>query len=420
MADRKKILIIDDSAFMRRVISDIINEDDRCTVVGVAADGKEGLEKIRKLEPDVITLDVQMPVMDGLTMLKELMKERFIPVILLSALAKEDAEVTLKALELGAVDFVLKPQNIFKVNTEQMKEEIIQKIIMAASLSAKSELFKSEKNRISKPLYATKETGTEIVSSKGIGENKEKSVSIQRKDLETNILGSKFTGKKTEKTSTNKNIKKEKVFMQSKESVLNKKMPVVSANKIIALGISTGGPKALQDVVPYIPENIQAGMVIVQHMPAGFTKSLADRLNSLSKVYVKEAEDGEIIKSGCVYVAPGDYHLKIDARGREYIIKLSSEPPIGGHRPSVNVMMNSLSKTNIKNVVAVIMTGMGNDGCEGMTTLKRNNSALTIAQDEASSVVYGMPKAVAEAGIVDKVVPLNEIAREITKMIEGC
>lgn len=365
MTKPKKILIIDDSALMRRVLSDIINNDDRCTVVGVASNGKEGLEKIELLDPDVITLDVEMPIMNGLTMLEILMKNKFKPVVLLSSLAKDGAETTLKALDLGAVDFVCKPQNIFKISTSELKDDIINKIIIA------SEITRPIKN----------------------------STDFQ-------------------KTQAYKPVTS--MFVAPKGTIVNKVAPSLTMKKIIALGVSTGGPKALQEVIPYIPGNIAAGIVIVQHMPAGFTKSLADRLNSISEISVKEAENGDIIKAGWAYIAPGNFHVIIETSARNLCIKLSSEPPVGGHRPSVNVMMNSLSKTNNKNIIGVIMTGMGNDGCDGISNLKKFNNAITIAQNEATCVVYGMPKSVVEAGLADKVVPLNEIAKEITRIVEGC
>ncbi len=366
MINRKKILIIDDSAFMRRILSDIINGDDRCIVVGVANNGKEGLEKIEELDPDVITLDIEMPIMNGLMMLEILMKNKFKPVILLSSLASEGADVTLKALDLGAVDFICKPQNIFTINKNEIKNDIINKVIIASE--------------ITRPIKSINTTPT-------ISTNK-----IQ-------ILNSNILKDLTIKSNS------------SNSGVLK---------KIIAIGVSTGGPKALQEVIPFLPANIDAGVVIVQHMPAGFTKSLAERLNSMSDINVKEAENGDIIKPGWAYIAPGNFHTTIEKVIQNFCIKLSSEPPIGGHRPSVNVMMNSLSKTNTKNIIAVIMTGMGSDGCNGISNLKQNNNAIVIAQNEPSCVVYGMPKVVIDAGLSDKIVPLNEIAKEIIRIVDSC
>lgn len=189
---------------------------------------------------------------------------------------------------------------------------------------------------------------------------------------------------------------------------------------IIAIGTSTGGPRALQEILPYIPKSLPASYIIVQHMPPGFTKSLAERLNNLSDIMVKEAVDRDILHPGVAYIAPGDYHILIEKiPGKNmYWIRLSSSPSVSGHRPSVNVMFNSISETNLNNVVGVIMTGMGNDGCEGMKNLKLKNKAYIIAQDEKSCVVYGMPKAVIEAGVADVVVPLEQIAKEIIKVVE--
>lgn len=187
---------------------------------------------------------------------------------------------------------------------------------------------------------------------------------------------------------------------------------------IVAIGTSTGGPKALQDVLPLMPGDVPAAFLIVQHMPPGFTKSLAERLDSMSELVVKEAEDGETIKPGHAYIAPGDYHMLISRQGEDsLIIKLSHDPPVGGHRPSVDVMFSSLADTRFKNVIGVIMTGMGKDGSEGVKKLKHNNKGYVMVQDEKSCVVYGMPKAAIQTGVVDAVVPLKEIAKEIRRIL---
>lgn len=188
---------------------------------------------------------------------------------------------------------------------------------------------------------------------------------------------------------------------------------------IVAIGISTGGPKALQQIMPLFPANFPAALLIVQHMPPGFTRSLAERLDNSSRIRVKEAEDGEAIKAGYAYIAPGSFHmLAVKACNNRYRIKLSEDPPLAGHRPSVNAMMASLSKTDFDNIIGVIMTGMGSDGSDGICKLKLNNNAYIISQDENTSVVYGMPKAAVKTGMVDKVVPLTEIAQEIMKIVE--
>lgn len=342
-----KVLVVDDSAFMRKVICDILEGSCEIRVIGTARNGVEALDKVKSLNPDVMTLDIEMPVMDGLACMKELSKISRIPVIVVSSLTQKSAKSTIEALEYGAVDFITKPSNLFEMAGKIKAQELIDKVKMT------------------------------------------KNITIHNKQIE-------FDMQKLQKSGIVKsnNIK-----------------------KIVAIGTSTGGPKSLQEVIPKIAGNIPAAFLVVQHMPPGFTKSLAERLNSMSELTVKEAEDGEIIRAGYVYIAPGDFHMLVNNIDNQLRIKLSSIPPVGGHRPSVDVMMNSLSDTNIENIIAVIMTGMGNDGSEGITNIKRYNNGFVIAQDEKTSVVYGMPKAAVKTGVVDFVVPLHEIASQIMKIV---
>lgn len=352
----KKVCVIDDSAFMRRVISDIINSDERLEVVATANNGKEGLKVINDLKPDVVTLDIQMPVMNGLEMLKVLQENHNIPVIMLSTLVKEGAKETMEALELGAFDFIKKPDNIFKINSDEIKEQLIDKLI--AATEARRRNVRKFKPSLSKS----------------------------------------FRTDKSPATSATKQVKKPQ-----------------DVKNLVALGTSTGGPRALQYVLPYLPENMNAGMVVVQHMPPGFTKSLSDRLNQLSKIMVKEAEDGDVITNGSAFIAPGDRHLEVVERNNALMIKLTDEPPAGGHKPAVDVMMNSVAKIKSKKLTGVIMTGMGADGAKGMAEVKDQNKMHIIAQDEESCVVYGMPKSVVERGLADEVVTLETIADSIIK-----
>lgn len=349
-----RVLVVDDSAFMRKVVSDILSSDKEITVIDTAKNGSEAIEKAVSLKPDVITLDIEMPVMDGLSCLKQLLKSDNIPVIMLSSLTKEGADATMQALDDGAIDFITKPTNIFTMSGDDKRRELIEKVKIAKSARQKSTV---------KTIKAL-------------------SPSIQTKPRLDVTKSSKI-------------------------------------KKIIALGTSTGGPKALQDVIPLIPGDIPAAMLVVQHMPPGFTKSLAERLNSISEVSVKEAEDMETVKPGYVYIAPGDYHMLVERYGDfdDLRIRLSNNPPVGGHRPAVNVMMESLSNTGLTNVIGVIMTGMGGDGSEGIKKLKNINKGYIIAQDEKSCVVYGMPKVAVQTGAVDVVVPLKEIAGEIIKNV---
>lgn len=348
MSKKKKVLVIDDSAFMRRVISDIINSDFRCEVIGVASNGKEGLQSAIELEPDVITLDVQMPVMTGLEMLKELKKVKPIPVVMLSTLMKEGAKETIEALENGAYDFIKKPDNILGMRAEDIGQELISKILLAAENGKKSFTINQARPKLVHKSYA-----------------KAKSSSL------TNL---------------------------------------------VALGTSTGGPRALQYVLPYLPGNINAGIVIVQHMPPGFTKSLAERLDQICQIRVKEAEEDDVIENGVAYIAPGDTHLEvIQDPDKKLRLHLSDAPPIGGLRPCANVTLRSIANIQIDKLIGVIMTGMGADGMEGMTAIRKAQPIHIIAQDEATCVVYGMPKAIVEKGLADEVLPLEKIADSIIK-----
>ncbi len=353
-ADKKiRVLIIDDSAFMRRIITDMLNSDRNIEVAATARNGKEGLEKAIAIQPDIITLDVEMPVMNGLETLVELMKLRPVPkIIMLSSLTYEGGEATIKALELGALDFVAKPTaSILNFDVEHIKDELTKKI---------NSLGKSNGGYYPQAQFPDR-------------------LPIIKKNTEARV--------------------------ESKGSL----------KYLIAIGTSTGGPRALQEVLTKLPENLPAAVLIVQHMPPGFTKSLSARLDSLSQINVKEAEDGDVLKPGWAYIAPGDYHMEI-SRGRidEYRISINKESPVTGHRPSVNVMMKSVAECGHKNIIAVMMTGMGNDGSEGILKIK-NAGGKTIAQDENTCVVYGMPRSAVNIGAIDTIAPLHNITAEILK-----
>ncbi|MCT4606742.1 MAG: chemotaxis response regulator protein-glutamate methylesterase [Marinisporobacter sp.] len=345
-----KVLVVDDSAFMRKVISDMITLDKDLTVIDTARNGKEAIKKINELSPDIVTMDVEMPIMDGITALKNIMQKTPLPVVMLSSITKEGAEATLKALDLGAVDFITKPTNIFKMNTEDMRNQLIEKIKIASRVNVSAKCIQPARK-------------IKIIANR----------SVPYKE--------------------NTRIK-----------------------KIVAIGTSTGGPRALQDVIPYLPKDIPASIIIVQHMPAGFTKSLAERLNNLSEIYVKEAENNDKLLPGHAYIAPGGYHLKIIKYASDYKVSLTKDAPVSGHRPSVDAMMNSLAQLEIDNLIGVIMTGMGSDGAVGIKNIKEKRG-YTIAQDEATCVVYGMPKSAVNLGCIDEVVPLQNIAQVITKIV---
>lgn len=351
-----KVLVVDDSAFMRKVIADMISSDDDMEVVGVARNGEEALEMIVSRKPDVVTMDVEMPKMDGLTALKQIMEVSPMPVIMLSSLTTNGAVETLKALDYGAFDFITKPTSLIKVSTPEVRDELLTKIKIAS------------RTKVFKPTVATR----------------------QPKPILT-------TTKEPFKSTASHGRTKFK--------------------KIIAIGTSTGGPRALQDVIPFIPRDIDASILIVQHMPPGFTKSLADRLDSMSQIHVKEAEDGDVMQAGVAYLAPGDCHIKVSKQAGQFVIKLDNGERVSGHKPSVDAMMYSIASLNDRNVIGVIMTGMGADGADGMSKVKANRG-FVIAQDEESCVVFGMPKSTIKLGVVDKVVSLTNIANEIVKAME--
>ena len=345
---KKNILVVDDSALMRRVICDIINSDESFQVVDTGRDGIDAYEKIKANKYDAMVLDINMPRMDGLELLKKLQSEKIeILTIMASTLTVEGSKETIEALELGAVDFVTKPGNIIEAKGEDFSTSLL-KVLNAVLRTTK----------IYRPSFP-------------------------------------------------------KTLVTRTTSTLPQKSDVKGGNKLIALACSTGGPKSLQSVIPLLPEKMDAPMVLVQHMPAGFTKSMADRLNELSKVNVKEAEDGDVLQKGWVYVAPGGKHMKIIRNGATHKVRLEETPPIGGLRPCADIMYKSLTDSGFDEIVCVVLTGMGADGTEGILELKKGKKIFTISQDEATCVVYGMPRAIAESGVVNKVVSLNDVASTI-------
>ena len=362
----KKVLVIDDSALMRRVISDIINLNNDYEVADVAKDGIEGYEKIAANPNfyDAIIMDINMPRMDGIGLLKKLHEEHIEQtVIVVSTVAKEGARETIQALEYGAFDFVTKPERFLETKSRDFSDRVC-RVLDAATA----------KMRRRGNAAAVKHTDA--------GNHKEN----------VNIV-------KVTDTSGLRDFKRGK-------------------KKLVALACSTGGPKSLQQVIPYLPADLDAGVVLVQHMPKGFTKSLAQRLDELSKVTVKEAEEGDIVQKGWVYIAPGGMHMKVVPKGTEYAIHLTDEAPIDGLRPCANLMYDSLKNCSYDEITCVVLTGMGSDGTKGIKALKEARKPIyVIGQDESTSVVYGMPRALAQAGLVDSVVPLNKVADAITKNV---
>lgn len=372
-SSKKKLLIVDDSAFMRKLVGDFFDGNLNIEVVGTARNGKDAIEKIQQLQPNVVTMDVEMPEMNGLDALREIMNQCPVPVVMLSSTTKQGTENTLAAMEYGAVDFVAKTSGTISLDLHKIKEELVQKVEAAANISV---------TKLKRPMK-----------------------SIQRKEV-VKVEKSLNTPPPT--------IKKQQPIELT--TLPNKKEWSKTSKKIILIGTSTGGPRALQEVITKIPENVRAPILIVQHMPAGFTKSLANRLDQLSNIHVKEAEQGDILKNGVAYIAPGGYHLRLRKIGTTYGIVLDqTEPPRSGHRPSVDVMFEDVSNCSDMDKVAVIMTGMGQDGANGLKELKKSGNVRAIAESADTCIVYGMPKAAVETQLVDEVVDVEDIAQTIMK-----
>ena len=366
MVMKKNILVIDDSALMRRVICDIISSDEKFVVEDIARDGVEALELLADKRYDAVVLDVNMPRMDGLELLEKMQKLRVrANVIMNSTLTKDGAVETIKALELGAIDFVTKPDNFVAAKGNDYKVRLLSTLSVATRI-----------RRIH---------------------------SVSKTQQESNAKGESITDiRKVERQST--------VTLRRGNEVMGDKK-----NKIIALACSTGGPKSLQSVIPKLPAELPFPMLVVQHMPPGFTQSLAERLNDVSKINVKEAAEGDVLEAGWVYIAPGGKHMQVrNVRGQSKIV-LTDEPPREGVKPCANYMYESLAESSYDEVICVVMTGMGADGTKGIQNLDKRKKTYVISQDEKSCVVYGMPKAIAETGLVDQVVPLDKIAETILK-----
>lgn len=346
MNGKVRLLIVDDSSFVRLAIARQMGADPEIEVVGFAHDGLEALEKVRELKPAVVTMDVTMPNMDGITALRHIMAECPTPVVMVSALTGDQAQVTFDALDEGAVDFFLKPGVSNPAGAGVVAEELRQKVKQAARIPP-ARLRPGMARR--RPSYHAKPPLARHLAAMDL---------------------------------------------------------------VIVVGSSTGGPNALTELLPAIPPDISAGILVVQHMPPGFTRSLADRLNAICQMEVKEAEPGDSLRSGRVLIAPGGYHMTVSKDGE---IHLDQEPPVCGVRPSVDVTMASAASAYGRACLGVVLTGMGVDGTHGAEMIKASGGVV-LAEDESTCAVYGMPRSVAEAGLADKKIPLPQIAPEVARL----
>ena len=380
-----KVLIADDSAFMRMVLSDLFKKQPDFEVLDTARNGKEAYEKALRLKPDLVTMDVNMPVMDGLDALRHIMEDCPTAVIMCSSLTKDGADATMKALSLGAVDFINKTGGSI-MRIDSIEDEILAKCRAAAGARIGGVVRKPRAS-----IFAPKpQTGS--------------SSSAGKQESFPTVAKPSFL------SAWRKPVTSAPVFHTDSALVSSG-----GKNKLVVLGTSTGGPKALQTVVAGLPKNLPCGVLIVQHMPPGFTKSLAERLDEISQVSVKEAEDHEPILPGHVYIAPGNYHMTVGMgkNGRE--VALNQDPPLGTLRPAADVLFKSAAPLG-RDIVSVILTGMGQDGCLGMQDIKRHGGYI-IAEAESTCVVYGMPKAVVDLGIADEILPLQQVAGAIAKAV---
>jgi len=350
-----RVLIVDDSALIRKVLTEMLSSDKDIEVIGAASDPFIARKKIKELNPDVITLDVEMPKMDGITFLGNIMRLRPMPVVMVSSLTEKGADVTLQALELGAVDFVTKPNVDLAHTFENYADEIIEKVKVAAKANV-------QKGQITAKLDTPeKHTADAIIS----------------------------------KTAKFKNFK--------------------TTDKIIAIGASTGGTEAIKEVLLDMPPN-SPGIVITQHIPEAFSKKFADRLDGFLPLKVYEAEDGQQIIPGHVYIAPGNQHMLVERDGARYICRLNDGPAVNRHKPAVDVLFRSVAQNVGRNSLGIILTGMGDDGARGLKEM-HDAGSYTIAQDEKTSVVWGMPGSAVSHGAVDTILPLKKIAAHTIKKL---
>lgn len=343
-----KVLVVDDSALMRKIISDMINEVEDIEVLDTAKNGEDLIEKLTRMTPDVITLDVEMPKMDGIAALKEMKKLNIsIPVIVLSSISSRGPVLTMECLAAGAFDFLPKPSGAISLDINKVKEELFQKIRLAYGRNSATPQHKN--------------------------------INIEERKVETKIV---------------KKLSSDKI-------------------EAVVIGASTGGPKAVYAVITALPENLGVPVFVVQHMPVGFTKAFAERLNSNSKIKVVEAAEGMNIAKDTVYIAPGGFHMEV---GSDMRIHLNTEPTLWGVRPAADKLFMSAVKVYGSHLISIVLTGMGRDGASGTVEVKKNGG-ITIAEDKSTCTIYGMPKAAYETGMVDIVLPIDSVANEIVKTV---
>jgi two-component system chemotaxis response regulator CheB len=469
-----KVLIVDDSPFMRKVFSDVVDADAAFNVLATAANGKEAIDLALRLKPDIITMDLEMPYMNGIEALQRIMKVQPTPVIMLSAVTDNGTRDTIRALQYGAIDFIRKPDGAVKLDIHQVGEQLLEKLHIALeTMSGRAfrMLPAVEEKELSPPLVTpieivkpiplspapiesptrfsskelekrieqTLETKTELARKpEGLASQRKP---IERSSLTAGLMKSKLTQSEEAVIPAvlKPEIKPDLVKPQSETSIKRITRTTIHLDKpaeptvlppagnastvfthLVAIGTSTGGPRALHEVLTGIPADFPAPILIVQHMPPKFTHSLAQRLDNFSSIRVREAVDGELVETATAYIAPGGRHMTIgkDAKGRLKIL-LSDENPRGGHRPSVDVLFESLIGHHHLKRHIVLMTGMGSDGAKGMKALQTDGAVTTIAEAEQTCVVYGMPRSAVELGAASHLLPLQSIAPLLVQEVKS-
>ncbi|MCM3132000.1 response regulator [Paenibacillus polysaccharolyticus] len=478
-----QVLVVDDSAFMRKIVTDLIEADSEFKVTATASNGKEAIQKALELKPDIITMDVEMPEMNGLDALKSIMEDSFIPVIMLSGINEQGMKETIMALEAGAFDFIRKPSVVHDQDIAQVGKALVERMRAAMhevkrKAERKESIKKIEASRstvvppVAQPVKkdeATKDmveplqkTAPPILAKSELSFEKRTAVSQAKKQpgvppsppkSERMITKKDGLGKPDQSARTKTDIVSKPPVspLQARKEVrspevprLQTKQPVASSapvpakepaklntafktsagsegsfNKLVAIGSSTGGPRALKTLLEQLPADLPAPVIIVQHMPPNFTRSLAQRLNTFSPLHVVEAEDGMVLKKGMAYIAPGGFHLRVHkaADGR-FILKLSEDQQVNGHRPSVDTMFESLLPFTSLQRHLVLLTGMGSDGARMMKKLYETGVTSTFAENEETCVVYGMPRSAVELQCVRHLLPLQEIAPRLVQAVK--
>ncbi|HNX58347.1 MAG TPA: chemotaxis response regulator protein-glutamate methylesterase [Spirochaetota bacterium] len=368
MEEKIRVLIVDDSALVRKIVADALESDPSIEVIGTANNGKTAVFKTHTLNPDVITMDIEMPIMNGLDALRQIIETNPKPVIMMSVLTQHGADATFRALELGAVDFIPKPSTLMSMSVEDIKELLISKV---------KSVYRS-KVKVSRESTSPASEETRVPGATGV------------------------MGARPSPIVTSTDIRPLEIPM------------VASTKKIVGIGTSTGGPSALISIFKGFPHNFPAPVLIVQHMPEGFTRAFAERLDSVSTLNVKEAEDGDKVLPGCGYLAPGHSHMTIERHSSGDVVRVFKKEKVSGHMPSIDVLFSSIAEQCTPEAVAVIMTGMGRDGADGILKI-RKNGGYTFAQNEETSVVYGMNRVAVEIGGTFEEVPLLEISKKIVE-----